>query len=259
MRRLAFSWRLARIGLHLLSGLAQCALLFPFLRLDQRNLLVQRWSGHLVRMFGMTLCVTGAGQGVGAVVANHVSWIDVFVLNAVAPCRFVAKSEVRRWPAIGWLSARAGTLYVERGRRSSLLAANATIAKHLAKRERLAFFPEGTSGPQGSILPFHANLFHGIVQARAPVLPVAVAYFDADGGISTAAEYIDDMSLWDSIVSLLSHGPFVVTVALLPPIPSAGIDRRALAGATHTAVAAALAEAFAECAGAFPMAGRAGR
>jgi 1-acyl-sn-glycerol-3-phosphate acyltransferase len=237
---LALSWRLARVGLHLLSGMAQCALLFPVLPPDRRNYLVQRWSRQLTRIFGITVDVSvpAGGGAAGAVVANHVSWIDVFVLNAVAPCRFVAKSEVRRWPAIGWLSARAGTLYIARQKRSALVGANATIASHLAQGERLAFFPEGTSGPQGAVLPFHANLFQGIIESQAPVLPVAIVYFDANGALSAAVEYIGDMSLWESIIGLLSHGPFVATVAFLPPIASSEFDRRALAAASRRAVAA---------------------
>ena len=244
-RRFTLCWRLARVGVHLASGLAQCALLFPLLKFHQRGFLVRRWSRQLTRIFGIALDVQGTGGGdAGAVVANHVSWIDVFVLNAVAPCRFVAKAEVRQWPAIGWLSARAGTLYIARHKRSALVTANATIANHLAQGERLAFFPEGTSGPQGAVLPFHANLFEGVVQARAPVLPVAIAYFDTNGVASTAAEYIGDMSLWQSIVSLLTQGPFVATVVFMPPIEAAGMDRRALSHATHAAVSVGLATAL---------------
>lgn len=235
------AWRLARVGLHLLSGLAQCALLFPWLPLARRNALVQRWSRQLIAIFGIGLDVRGPRHARGAVVANHVSWIDVFVLNAVAPCRFVAKSEVRAWPAIGWLSARAGTLYIARQRRADLVTANATIARHLADGERLALFPEGTSGAQGSLLPFHANLFQGIVASRAATLPVALVYLGADGLPSAAAEYIGDTSLWQSIVSLLSHGPFTATVRFCAPI-EAMTERRTLAAASHTAVAAALRE-----------------
>lgn len=235
-------WRLARVGLHLATGLAQCAVLFPLLPLAGRNVLVRRWSGQLIGIFGIVLDVSGpAHHGGGAVVANHVSWIDVFVLNAVAPCRFVAKSEVRGWPAIGWLSARAGTVYIARQRRADLLAANATIAGHLAAGERLALFPEGTSGPQGCLLPFHANLFQGVVLAQAPVLPVAIAYVDADHALSDAAEYIGEMTLWDSIVRLLGGGPLTARVTFAAPIASIDLDRRLLAAASHAAVAAALA------------------
>lgn len=235
--------RLLCVGVHLISGLLQCALLFPFLPLCARNALVQRWSRGLLRVFRIRVIVSGPGQGdaAGAVVANHVSWIDVFVLNAIGPCRFVAKSEVRGWPAIGWLSARAGTIYVARGMRAGLTAANATIAAHLAAGERLAFFPEGTSRPQGGLLPFHANLFQGVIAAVAPVHPVALRYLDADGELSAAAEYIGDMSLWTSIVNLLTHGPFTAHVAQLTPISSTGLDRRGLAARAHAAIASSLA------------------
>lgn len=231
MRRLALLLRLLHVGVHLASGLLQCALLFGFLPLASRNALVRRWSRGMMRVFRIQVVATGPGQGdaAGAVVANHVSWIDVFVLNAVGTCRFVAKSEVRGWPAIGWLSARAGTIYVARGARAGLTAANATIATHLRAGERVAFFPEGTSGPQGGVLPFHANLFQGVIAAGAPVHPVAIRYLGPDGALSAAAEYIGDMSLWESIVSLLTHGPFVAEIALLAPIPATGCNRRGLA------------------------------
>jgi len=235
--------RLLRVGLHLLSGLVQCAVLFPWLPLRARNALVQRWSRGMMRVFRIRVETSGPGQGdaAGAVVANHVSWIDVFVLNAIGTCRFVAKSDVRGWPAIGWLSARAGTVYVARNARTGVLAANAAIAAHLAAGERLAFFPEGTSAAQGHLLPFHANLFQGVIAAGAAVHPAAIRYVGADGQLSAAAEYIGTMSLWQSIVSLLAHGPFVAQVALLAPIASAGRDRRALAAQAHAVVAESLA------------------
>jgi len=235
--------RLLHVGVHLVSGLLQCALLFPFLSQDRRQALVRRWSRGLLRVFRIRVVVSGPGQGMaaGAVVANHVSWIDVFVLNAIGTCRFVAKSEVRGWPAIGWLSARAGTIYVARSARSGLVAANAAIAAHLGAGERLAFFPEGTSGPQGGLLPFHANLFQGVIAAGSVVHPVAICYAGADGTLSRAAEYIGDMSLWASIVSLLAHGPFVADVVLLAPIASTGPNRRALAAQARAAIGASLA------------------
>jgi 1-acyl-sn-glycerol-3-phosphate acyltransferase len=235
--------RLLHVGVHLLSGLLQCALLFPFLPLRARNALVQRWSRGMLRVFRIRVDASGPGQGAapGAVVANHVSWIDVFVLNAVGTCRFVAKSDVRAWPAIGWLSARAGTIYVARSTRAALPAANATIASHLAAGERLAFFPEGTSAAQGGMLPFHANLFQGVIAAGVPVHPVALRYVDCNGIPSAAVEYIGTMSLWESILSLLTHGPFVAEVALLAPIASNGLDRRVLAAQAHDAIYVRLA------------------
>ena len=238
--RLLLTARLLRVGLHILSGLAQCGLLFPFLPLASRNARIGRWSQQLLAIFRIRLQVEGAPGAGCALVSNHISWIDVFVLDAIVPCRFVAKSEVRRWPVIGALATRAGTLYVERGSRFGLRASNAAIAGHLAAGERIAFFPEGTSSSQGALLPFHANLFAGVVQARAPVLPVALCYLDDDGSLSEAADYVGDMSLGQSIARLLMDGPLTARVQCLPLL-APNPDRHALAAAAHASIAGALA------------------
>lgn len=241
---LALAFRLLRVGLHIGSGLLQCSLLFPRLPLAARNARIGRWSRQLLAIFRITVHVdgeAGAAQMRGALVSNHISWIDVFVLNAVQPCRFVAKSEVRRWPVIGSLSARAGTLYVDRHSRFGLRASNAAIAASLNDGERIAFFPEGTSSVQGALLPFHANLFAGVVAAKADVLPAALSYHAADGTPSTAADYVGEMSLGESIVRLLRDGPLLARVQLLSPIAGAGQDRHALAARAHARIAGALA------------------
>ncbi len=35
------------------------------------------------------------------VVANHVSWLDIFALSALYPSSFIAKQEMSRWPVLG--------------------------------------------------------------------------------------------------------------------------------------------------------------
>jgi 1-acyl-sn-glycerol-3-phosphate acyltransferase len=50
----------------------------------------------------------------GAIVANHSSWVDIFVLNAVQRVYFVAKSEVAGWALIGWLARATGTVFITR-------------------------------------------------------------------------------------------------------------------------------------------------
>jgi 1-acyl-sn-glycerol-3-phosphate acyltransferase len=231
--------RLLNVGLHLLSGLLQCGLLFPWLDQAARNRRIGRWSCRLLTIFRIRLQVEGA-VGAGAIVSNHISWIDVFVLDAIVPSRFLAKAEVRRWPAIGFLSARAGTLYVERGSRFGLRASNAALAECLTAGESIAFFPEGTSSPQGALLPFHANLFAGVIAAGAPVRPVALRYLAAAGQPSSVADYIDDMSLGQSMVRLLRDGPLIARVEFLPPLASRAAERRRLAAAAHASIAAAL-------------------
>src|SRR5690606_3559653 len=111
-------WRRMRLSLHLLSGLAIAIGRFPFAGLETRRALRRNWSHKLLDILGIELRITGADIAPGTlVVANHVSWLDIFVINAVAPAGFISKAEVRRWPAIGWLAAKNETVFLQRGSR----------------------------------------------------------------------------------------------------------------------------------------------
>jgi 1-acyl-sn-glycerol-3-phosphate acyltransferase len=113
--------RLARLVWHLLQGLASVAFTFPFRSTDSRRRRIRRWSAQLLPLLGCHLRASGAVPGFdtrGALfVSNHVSWVEIFAVKAVCPARFVAKSEIRRWPVIGWLCAGVGTIFIERERR----------------------------------------------------------------------------------------------------------------------------------------------
>ena len=108
------------------------------------------------------------------VVANHLSWLDIFAIDALCPASFVAKSEIARWPLVGTLVARAGTLFIERGRRHAVHRLIEHIERSLQAGGRVAVFPEGTTGAGHALLPFHANLIQAAVDAQAPVVPVLV-------------------------------------------------------------------------------------
>ena len=123
-------------------------------------------------------------DGVGGnllIVANHISWLDIFVLLSVQPVRFVAKAELKRWPVVGPLITGAGTLYVERARRRDTHNVNRRAAEALARGDVLAIFPEGTTTDGTTLLPFHGSLLQPIVDAEGHVLPVAIRYRTPDG------------------------------------------------------------------------------
>src|SRR3989338_4543017 len=66
-------------------------------------------------VMGLGLTVRGRPmRQMGAVVANHSSWLDIFALNAAQQVYFVAKSEVEAWAGIGWLARATGTLFIAR-------------------------------------------------------------------------------------------------------------------------------------------------
>ena len=242
MLRLRLAWRLARVVLHLLAGLATCALVFPWARRKLRDALTRRWSRRL-----LAICKVRVEQAPGApvlehalFVSNHISWLDIFVINSLHPCRFVAKAEIRAWPVLGWLVAAAGTVFIARGNRRELRHIFKGIVSVLEEGERVAFFPEGTVARQGQVLPFHANLFEAAIDAAVPVQPCALAYLDEAGGWHPNVDYVGEITFVDSMLTILRGGTIRARLTCLAPLEAAGAHRRELATAAHDAVANAL-------------------
>ena len=240
--KIRLAWRLARVVVHLCEGLATCALVFPFASPGSRMRLTRGWSRRLLRLCRVEVEHRGGVPALehALVVANHVSWLDIFVINALDPCRFVAKAEIRSWPVMGWLAAGAGTVFIARGNRRELRHVFKGLVEVLQQGERVALFPEGTTGLQGGVLPVHANLFEAAIDAGVPVQPYALAYVDADGGLHPSIEYVGDTTFVDSLLRILQGPPVKARLACLAPLDSVGAHRRELALAAQEAVEAAV-------------------
>jgi 1-acyl-sn-glycerol-3-phosphate acyltransferase len=237
--------RLILVGLHLLFGALQVAILFRHAGEPMRQRLKQTWSHQLLRLLGIRVEAPGdklAGLKHGLLVGNHISFIDIFVINALLPSAFVAKSEVAQWPLIGWLARHAGTVFIERGSRKAAHLTHQQMLRGLATGRRLAIFPEGTTTAGDGVLPFHGALFQSAIDAGVPVHALAISYHGSDGAHSRAPAYIDDIGLLDCLSSILETGGLVARVthatSFSPPLP----DRRHLAHRAHQAIATALAK-----------------
>ena len=240
--------RKLRLLVHLVEGLITCALLFWWIKPHTKQALIQRWSRKLLALFRVSLVVHGepvAGPELAGsmLVSNHVSWIDIYAINSWYPPRFVAKSEIRSWPVIGWLCAQTGVLFVERARKRDAHRIMHVIAAGLSAGELMCVFPEGTTSDGLQLLPFHANLFQAPVSAGAPIRPLALRYrIAATGELTTIPAYIGDLSMMDTINAMLNGPPLVVEVFVGPAV-APEMDRRALAAHSQEAVANLLARA----------------
>ncbi len=226
--------------------MAICAFVFPWVDRSARDVRIQRWSRQLLAICGVTVEQSAGAPALphAMIVANHVSWLDIFVINTLHPCRFVAKSEIRDWPLLGWLVDQAGTVFLARGNRRDLRHVFKGLVSSLQLGERVAFFPEGTTAAQGSLLPFHANLFEAAIDAKVPVQPYALRYLDAQGAPHPRVDFVGEMTFVQSMVAVLSGGAVRAELTCLAPIEAIGAHRRELALASQHAVARALGVAL---------------
>lgn len=229
MSRLRASGRALRALGHVLRGLWIVRRQLAHCTPAQTQQMVREWSQHMLRIMGVELVVRGAppAHGPALLVANHVSWLDILVMNAAHPARFVSKADVKHWPILGALITGAGTLYIERESRRDAMRVVHHMAERLQAHDRLAVFPEGTTGDGRALLPFHANLFQAAIAAQAPVVPVALRFVDGPSGQrSDAPVFVGDTTLIASIWRTLRARELQAVVVYGEPQNHHGRDRR---------------------------------
>lgn len=232
------AWRYTRLALHLLEGALTVVLRYGPASLPQRRHLRQRWSARMLAILGIRLEVTGEAIAPGSMlVANHISWVDIFVLNAVAPAAFVSKAEVRAWPLIGWLAARNETVFLRRGSRGHAKIVNGEIAGILKEGGHVAVFPEGTTTDGSFVHPFHAALLQPALDAGHPVQPVALAYLGGDGHRTQVPAYDGDVSLGECLGAIIAAKQITAHVMVTPAIATSSTsERRKIAGQAYLAI-----------------------
>jgi 1-acyl-sn-glycerol-3-phosphate acyltransferase len=220
---------------HVLRGLITLLILFPFIDRASKNDHIQRWSKRLLKIFGIELQVNASNlipHGPFLLASNHVSWMDIHVINAFKPIRFVAKSEVANWPIFGWMAKQLGTVFI---RRDSSKHARQVVHElaDLLKTQSICIFPEGTSTIGKSVHSFKPNLFEAAVVAKVPVCTLALAYFDQKTGThSEIPAFIGDMGLMTSMARILKSRNLRVKLTFFAPISAQAdqaMDRKGLA------------------------------
>ncbi len=201
-------WRLMLTIAHIALGHVFGIFVFPWLVLDQRRQINQWWSVRLLGFMGIqiesrhTRKLSESGHGL--IVSNHVSFIDIVLINALVPSTFVSKDDVAGWPIIGSLAKHAGTIFIERGNRRAAQLTRALMTTQLRSGQRLAIFPEGTSTSGSHVLPFHAALFQAAVDTNTPVFCLAISYFNPAGLHCDRPAFTGDMSFFECLWRTLS-------------------------------------------------------
>jgi len=233
-----------RIALHLLHGLLKTALILPFLTKAARERCIEDWSGKLLSILNIRVAIHGAtpkatDHGI-LFVANHISWIDIWAIKQAHPVYFVAKSEVRGWPAIGWLAQQTGTLFIERARRQDTGRTADSMEQALREGKSLCLFPEGTTTDGTELKPFKTGLLQAAINSEAKVWPIAIRYPDADGGVNTQVAYDGDITLLQSFSSVLKQLEIRVELHFAAPIHALDQERRHLSHQARHAISSLL-------------------
>ena len=238
------AWRAARVSAHVLGGIATQTFVFPRVTTQRRRAITRRWCEKLLELMNVEARVHGtidARRGNLLIVANHISWLDIFVLNAQHASLFVAKSELADWPVAGRLIRGAGTLFIERARRRDTERVNRRAADALKAGDAIVVFPEGTTTDGSTVLKFHGSLLQPVVDAEGHVLPVAIRYHDGAGERSLAPEYAGDTSFATSFWRVCGQRRLAVELFAAPAMVAGTAHRRELARAAEDAIRTALA------------------
>jgi 1-acyl-sn-glycerol-3-phosphate acyltransferase len=229
--------RIGRLAPHLAWGVALAGLVFPLLKPAQRDRLIMAWARRLLGVLGVQVRTTPAPSlpGGALLVCNHVSWLDIYLIYAAQRVHFVSQSEVRAWPVAGWLAHKTGTLFLERGRRADTARVNAEMRALMQSGAWVAVFPEGTTSDGRGLRRFLPSLLQPAVELNCPIVPAALHYRSLDNAYSAAPAYIDEMSLWQSLMQIVSEPGLIAELQFGEPILPNG-HRRDLAAQAERAV-----------------------
>jgi 1-acyl-sn-glycerol-3-phosphate acyltransferase len=246
-RPLRYLWRAPWLLLHVLVALPVCILLTNPLTAHLKiggersdHFAIRTWSAGLLRVFGLRTRRFGTPlAGAGLFVANHVSWIDITLMHSQRVVGFVAKAEISKWPLVGWLASRGGTIYHHRGDNESLHGVMHQMVQRLEQGHSVGVFPEGRTTDGQRINVFHARIFQPAVVAGVPAQPVALKY-GAQGSAQTTVAFQKGEHFLGNFLRLLGEPARVAEVHFLEPVSASEDGRRRMAETCRERIVAAM-------------------
>jgi 1-acyl-sn-glycerol-3-phosphate acyltransferase len=236
-------YKLVQLLLAFVRGGRTVARAFPGFTATQKRHAIQHWAQGILQVLQVAVhSNTPAPPGfAGLVVANHLSWLDILVIQSLMPGVFVAKTEVQGWPLIGPLAQACATIFVDR---STARSARSMVDSSVAAMQDgwcVVAFPEGTSSSGAELGVFHANIFECAIRAGAPVQTLTLRYVDRrTGQVAPAAHFIGEMTLLSSLLRVMGQSSLCAQVHLGEALAVQGHSRKTLAQRAHTQMRALL-------------------
>lgn len=203
--------------------------------LSRRSDWLRTWARRLLRAMDFEVAVRGAIPSSGFIAPNHLSYMDIIVLASISKQVFLSKSEVRKWPIVGFYTDLAGTLYIDRRRRGDVANRESDFEKVIDAGLCMTFFLEGTSTNGETILPFRSSLLQPVVANGWPITPAYLKYECEGADPRSDVCWWGDMSFAGHLVRMLRVPNTRADVVFGEPIQNA-TDRKELAVSLFEAV-----------------------
>lgn len=189
---------------------------------------LQRNSRRALAIFKLRPQASGPVPSGGLLVSNHLSYVDVLVISALTPAVFVSKADVKSWPVLGWLAQLAGTLFVDRERRTQVGRMNDEIEAALRTGALVVLFPEGASSNGEGVLPFKSALLKPATRPGRSLAVGCIQYGLDDGDPREDVCYWGDHTFFPHMLNLFGKRALRVAVRFAA-VPPDGADRKQLA------------------------------
>ena len=179
----------------------------------------QWWFSKVVSISGLKLTIKGSypeNNETALWVSNHVSWLDIPVIGS-AGVAFLSKAEIRKWPVIGWLGEKGGTVFIQRGGKNASQIASETIAKNINTGDSVLVFPEATTTDGTDVKQFHARIFAPALDHHLRVQPIAIRYLDENGNCHPNVIWGDE-SFLSNLLQVIGETNIYVELNFLPSI-----------------------------------------
>lgn len=241
MRWWRYLYRVPFLAWHLVVDLPIAVLLMALGDRRTEQAMIRLWSIGLMRVFGFRVRRIGTPlPGAVMFVANHVSWVDIVALHSQRMMGLVAKREIAGWPLVGWMAARAGTIFHQRGSTASMGGVIEQMRARLQSGGAVGVFPEGGTRDGADVGPFHARIFTAAVEAGVPVQPVALRY-GAGGRDQRRVAFRKGEGFLGNFLRLLGEPPRAADICFLEPIaPGSAEGRRRIAESSRERIIAAM-------------------
>ncbi len=208
---------------------------------NEQHEIIETWLHRCAEIIGVDIQVHGTPvQSPAFIVANHISWLDIIIISSVLPVAFLSKAEIRNWPIIGTLAAKAGTLFIHRGSKNGAAEAVDIVKLKLAAGHSVASFPEAKTTEGISVGLFHARLFAAAIDTKTPVQPVALRYPPLDVQSSTRINpivaYVEEPNLVRHAFRIMCAKCTIAEVTLCKPLESAEKKRKELAQSARDSI-----------------------